>query len=367
MKNIAKSIFVLLGVIAVSCSTDDVQDRPVIEGVAAPVLSAPQDGATYTLALENASQQAERFVWSAADYNGAVAINYTLEMDLAGGDFSEPQVLGGTSGELHIAVSVADLNIAAIALGAVPEEAINFDVRVVSDASGFSPMISNVITITVTPYNAEIPTPELYVVGQIQSYYGLNGWDNGTAIPMRYIGDGTTKVFEAYIKVGASDGFKFIGEQGTWDNGNYGVIGGVQDGNLENSGGSGDVKLAEIEGDGLYYIRVNIDALTYTYVKMNWGVIGNATPNGWDSETAMNYDFDSNQFQLTTALNDGEMKFRSSNTGNAFGSGDWGFNVGNSDPYTAYDQNAPNFVISSGNYELGLEIHFDGTATVSGL
>ena len=40
MKNIAKSIFVLLGVLAVSCSTDDVQDRPVIEGVAAPVLSA---------------------------------------------------------------------------------------------------------------------------------------------------------------------------------------------------------------------------------------------------------------------------------------------------------------------------------------
>lgn len=367
MKNIAKSIFVLLGVIAVSCSTDDVQDRPVIEGVAAPVLSAPEDGTTYNLTLENASVQAERFVWTAADYNGAVSISYTLEMDIAGGDFSEPQVLGGTSGELHYAISVADLNNATIALGAVPEEGMAFDVRVVADANGYSPMISNVVTITITSYDAEVPIPQLYLVGQVQTYYGLGGWDNTTAIEMRYIGDGTTKVFEAYVKVGASDGFKFIGEQGTWDNGNYGVIGGVQDGNLENSGGSGDLKVAETDGDGFYYIKVDLDNLTYEYIKMEWGLIGDATPNGWDGETAMSYDFATNQYTYDGALSAGEMKFRSSNTGSFMSSNDWAFNIGNTDPATAYDQNAPNFAVSGGNYDLGVEIHFDGTVTVSGL
>lgn len=367
MKNIAKSIFVLLGVIAVSCSTDDVQDRPVIEGVAAPVLSAPEDGATYTLLLENADSQAERFVWSAADYNGAVAVSYTVEMDLAGGDFSEPQVLGGTSGALHLAVTVADLNIAAIALEAVPEEGVTFDVRVVSDASGYSPMASNVVTITLTPYDAEVPSPELYLVGGVQGYYGLGDWDNTTAMEMRYIGDGTTRVFEAYVKVGSADGFKFIGQQGTWDSGNYGVIDGAQDGNLHNDGGSGDVRIAETDGDGFYYIKVDLDNLTYEYIKMEWGLIGDATPNGWDGETAMSYDFATNQYTYDGALSAGELKFRSSNTGSFMSSNDWAFNIGNTDPATAYDQNAPNFPIDGGDYELGVEIHVDGTVTISGL
>ncbi len=370
MKNIAKSIFVLLGVLAVSCSTDDVQDRPVIEGVAAPVLSAPQDGTGYTLLLENASAQAERFVWSAADYNGAVAVSYAVEMDVAGGDFSEPQLLGGTSGDLHFAITTADLNIAVIALGAVVEpepEAATYDIRVVSDANGFSPMTSNVVTITVTPYNAVIPDPQLYLVGGVQNHYGLPDWDTGTAIPMRYIGDGATNVFEAYVIVGANEGFKFIGQQGSWDNGNYGVIGGAQDGNLENSGGSSDLKVAETDGDGLYYVWVDIDNLTYKAVKMEWGLIGEATPNGWNGETPMTYDFATNQYSFNGSLSAGEMKFRSANTGNFMELGDWAFNVGNSDPATAYDQNAPNFSVSGGNVDLSIEIHFDGTVTVSGL
>jgi hypothetical protein len=33
MKNITKSIIALFAVVALSCSVEDVQDRPVIEGV----------------------------------------------------------------------------------------------------------------------------------------------------------------------------------------------------------------------------------------------------------------------------------------------------------------------------------------------
>ena len=56
---------------------------------------------TYTLLPENMDALAERFVWTAANYNGNVAINYSVEMDLTGGDFSNAQVLGGTSGDLQ--------------------------------------------------------------------------------------------------------------------------------------------------------------------------------------------------------------------------------------------------------------------------
>src|SRR5690606_2275855 len=127
--------------------------------------------------------------------------------------------------------------------------------------------------------------------------------------------------------------------------------------------------VAETTGPGLYYVRVNIDAMTYQAVKMNWGIIGDSTPVGWNGETAMEYDFASNTFGITTPLTAGELKFRDSATGNLIytSDGDWKFNVGNSDPMVAYDVNAPNFAITAGNYTLGLSIGFDGTATVTGL
>ena len=365
MKNITKSIFAFIAILTMACNTDDVQDRPTIEGVDAPVLSAPETGNTYVLLLENMSLQAERFVWSEANYNGDVAVSYTLEMDVEGGDFSAPQSLGGTIGALQLSVNVETLNTASLALGGVAFTASNFDIRVVSSASGFDMMESNKVTITVIPYTSIDPV--LYMVGAPQAYYGLNGWDNTTAIEMRYIGDGITKIFEAYIKVAAGEGFKFIGEQGTWDNGNFGTIGGAQDGVLENSGGSSDIKVAENDGSGLYYVRVNIDDLTYKAVKMNWGIIGDSTPNSWNGETAMSFDFNSNTYSITTSLINGELKFRSSNTSQFIFAEDWKFNVGDSSPKVAYDINAPNFPITAGTFTLGLSIDFLGNATVTGL
>jgi hypothetical protein len=55
-----------------SCSVEDVQDRPVIQGVETPEL-VPQNDKLYTLE-DNADNVAERFVWSAATYNGDVEI-----------------------------------------------------------------------------------------------------------------------------------------------------------------------------------------------------------------------------------------------------------------------------------------------------
>ena len=42
--------------------------------------------------------------------------------------------------------------------------------------------------------------------------------------------------------------------------------------------------------DGYYFITVDADAMTYTALATEWGIIGDATPNGWDDETALTYD-----------------------------------------------------------------------------
>jgi len=369
MKNITKSVIALFAIFAVACTSDDVEDRPTIVAGDAPVLLAPDDSNIYNLVMENSSMQAERFVWTPATFGEDIEITYTVEIDEAGEGFANAQSVGSVNGSTQLSVSVGALNTAIMNLGAEAFVANSFDVRVkaTTASSAVEPLYSQTVTITVTPFAAIDPV--LFLVGAPQSHYGLGEWDNTTAIPMRYIGDGITKLFEAYVKVNTDQGFKFIGEQGTWDNGNYGTNGGAQDGNLLNDGGSSDIKVAETTGPGLYYVRVNIDAMTYQAVKMDWGIIGDSTPGGWNGETAMEYDFASNTFGITTPLTAGELKFRDSATGNLIytSDGDWKFNVGNSDPMVAYDVNAPNFAITAGNYTLGLSIGFDGTATVTGL
>jgi len=370
MKNITRSLIALFAILSISCNTDDVEDRPVITLGDAPVLSAPEGNNTYVLSVENAASQIERFVWTSASFNQDVAIIYTAELDKAGNKFANPQSLGTVTGANQLSVSVESLNTAVLAAGGESFVAGEFEVRVKASVNDtFTPLYSNVATVTVTPYIA-IP-PKLFLVGNSQQYYGLNAWDNTTAMEMRYIGNGTTKVFEAYVKVGLDSGnpagFKFIGEQGTWDNGNYGTVGGVQDGNLENSGSSGDIKVGATDGPGFYYIQVDIDNMKYKSIKMDWGIIGDSTPGGWDNETPMTYDFDSNTFTITANLTAGELKFRNKAAGQFIYSADWKFSTGNSDPKVAYDVNAPNFPVTAGSHTIGLSIGFDGAATVSGL
>ncbi|GGB85686.1 hypothetical protein GCM10007424_27200 [Flavobacterium suaedae] len=356
-----------------SCSTDD--NQIVIEKSTDPVLMSPDDGGVVTLTPSTADNAAVTFVWDHAAYSENTEINYSVEIALAETDFAEPVELANTTnrfasvtgGNLKTKLmSETGLNVAEDA------EQVVIEARVIASLGDNSdlPMTSNSITLTIVfASGGEGPTePALYMVGAPQAYYELDAWSPANAIPMRYIGDGTTQVFEAYVKVGAADGFKFVNAQADWGDidGNYGTISGAQDGNLENSPGSGDIKIAETDGDGFYYVWVDIDNLTYEAVKMDWGIIGAATPSGWDAETPMTYNFAENKYSITVTLITEEMKFRSKNTGDAIYNDQWAFQVG-ADDTVVYNTGAGNIAVTAGETTIDLEIGFDGTATVSGL
>lgn len=339
MKNIVKSVFILFGALVVSCSTDDVQDRPVIEGVDSPILSAPESGSTYELLPVNMTQQAERFVWSKANYNGDVAINYTLEIDVEGGDFSSPQSLGGTTGALQLSVSQETLNTACLSLGATPYIAANFDVRVVSSASGFGLMGSNKVTITVIPYTTE--TPKIAVPGNHQ------GWSPSTAPLLASSGFGQTD-FEGYV---ALDGdFKFVAKNSSgnfeWGNDDWG-----DDGTF-----SGVLTLTNESNctatPGYYRVRANTTTLVYSAAPVSWGIIGSATPTGWDSDTDLVYNSSTKKLEIASiALVPGAFKFRGNNA--------WsnGFDLGtvNADGYLV-DGGDLTFSGPAGNYKVILDL-----------
>src|SRR5690554_7112716 len=70
------------------------------------------------------------------------------------------------------------------------------------------------------------------------------------------------------------------------------------DGNLGFDGSNIPV---EVEGD--YAITLDLSAPhAYTYSANRWGIIGNATPGGWDADTFMSWDTEAEVFTVTADL-----------------------------------------------------------------
>jgi len=334
----------------------------------------------------NEEEVATTFSWVAAkgSYNGSIL--YTLQIDLKGNNFRNAAYLpleesDGIT-EVTKEVSFGDINQAVnkvnadrIADGSAdPIDftiANEYEVRVLSksNVSG-EKAFSDKTTISVTAYEKIIVVePKLFIVGSVQGYYGASNWSPAEGVQMRYIGDGTTKLFEAYLKASVDDQFKFISNQGAdWPDviGNYGVIDGAQDGNLEDSAESGNLEISE---DGHYYVQVDIDNLTYKLVKMQWGIIGSAT-GGWSDEIPMAYDFATNAWGIDVTLDAGELKFRSQNTGNEiYSDGDkpeWQFNSGTE--LEAWNtEGTPNFQMAAGAASITMTVGVDGTVTATGV
>ncbi len=367
MKHIYNITLALFSLIALgSCEKED--DKVIAQGIEAPTLVSPN--ATLTLKPEADAIPALTMVWDHGDYDVNTPINYTIEVDNLGNEFAEALEIGTTS-ERFYTWTVKDLNTIALGkdLEAGTEGALEVRIKSVLGSEGFDEMISNIGILTITPYEAVVTPvggPKFFMVGNFQKYYDAAEWTPTEAIRMSHIGSSDEElIFEAFVKLNEGDGFKFINDALDWGDltSNIGTIGGAQDGKLENSGGSSDIKAPET---GLFYVKVDITNLTYQLVKMDWGIIGDATPNGWDGETAMEYDFDNNKFTLSTNLVSGELKFRSQNASNIIFGEDWKFNVGAGDPVAA-DINDSNFTVTAGSATLELSFDFFGNAIISGI
>src|SRR5699024_5916632 len=66
----------------------------------------------------------------------------------------------------------------------------------------------------------------------------------------------------------------------------------------------------ELQDAGYYKINVDLNALTYSTLNTSWGLIGSATPNGWDSDMDMTYNPEAKTWSITTTLTADFIKFR---------------------------------------------------------
>ena len=96
---------------------------------------------------------------------------------------------------------------------------------------------------------------------------------------------------------------------------NYGDIGG--DGTLDEGNSSPNIVIPDAGG---YKVTVDLVNLTYSFEPANWGLIGSATADGWDSDQDMTYNVAEGAWSITALLQPGVIKFRAND--------EWDLNFG---------------------------------------
>ena len=139
--------------------------------------------------------------------------------------------------------------------------------------------------------------PFLYTPGN------SNGWNQGASQMLS-----TTDYANYFGYVFLNGEFKFT-DAPDWDHTNYGNSG--TDGVLSTDGGAGNLS---VPAAGLYWVHVNTASLTYeTTLVETIGVIGDATPGGWDASTALTPSDDFLTWTGEVTFGTGEFKFRANN------------------------------------------------------
>lgn len=183
--------------------------------------------------------------------------------------------------------------------------------------------------------------PIIYVPGGYQKNAGYSDGDWSPADAPNLASVNSDNNYEGYIYFSkADDEYKFT--QGpNWDV-NWGDNGG--DGSLEPGGANLKAPAA-----GLYKINVNLNDFVYTSVKTDWGVIGDATPTGWDSDTNMDFDPVSKEWSIIIELKKGSFKFRA-NDG-------WDINFGDAGANGTLEYGADNIAVAeAGKYKIVLKL-----------
>lgn len=152
-----------------------------------------------------------------------------------------------------------------------------------------------------------------------------NGWNHGIAD--RLVSPELDGNYSGFVY---ADGDFKLTNAPDWNHINYG---GSLD-NINDAGGNINIET------GVYLFNVNLEAGNATATKVEFGVIGDATPGGWDNDTDMEYDVAEGCWVAEMTLTDGNIKFRA-NDG-------WDINYGGD--ANNLTPGGDNISVSAGNY-----------------
>ena len=184
----------------------------------------------------------------------------------------------------------------------------------------------------------------------MSSSYSINMNDangNGTAYDELFLADNNTN--------GAQDEFiytlNFDGLQSQTYGGTtflvHAAIGGSMDASeFGVNGGWGGLRTTK---NLVNKFSVDTDALNASLgTQSDWGLVGSATPNGWDGPDAEMFETGTNQYAMYITLVDGEFKFRLAEN--------WDDNYGDNDTDNTIEPGGSNIPVSAGTYYITLDL-----------
>ena len=274
---------------------------PVLEEIQGPIEITPSN-----MALEKVT-----FAWSAADYGVATQVNYSLEAATAAAPAKVVTITSGlttTSAELTYDVLnqilFNDLELA----DGVAEDVV---FKVGAKVGEYEKIYSNAITVSCKVTAAEKVYPKLTVAGS-------NAYNNWTPGKGQFVFDfeGTDAKYSGVIDFGEDVSalqFKFVGE--AWGNNEFSVPAGEtqapEAAELPLVAGGGD-NIAAYTTHRFYSLTLDkaTPKVTKNFSFNTLGVIGDATPTGWDADTDMQFNPEKQRFYVDLTLIDGKIKFR---------------------------------------------------------
>lgn len=183
--------------------------------------------------------------------------------------------------------------------------------------------------------------PTVYETVGIIGTATLKGWDNSTPMKLVAEGDPNNWVLTTYLQAGelkfrANDSWEV-----NWGGSDFPEGTAIFD--------AGNIHIPETS---YYTIHFNDNTLAYSFTKLNpptyesVGIVGDATPGGWDNSTPMMEGVDGHTWTLEDLdLNNGGAKFRVNNS--------WDINWGGGIfPTGIATENGPNIPVTEGNYNV---------------
>ena len=214
-------------------------------------------------------------------------INYALQLDTVGSNFTSPQVLKyGTA--LTSGITVNDLNALAIAAGVIGGSTKNVEFRIVSylGTNYTTPMVySNAVTISITTFTPIPPT--LYIVGDATP----GGWSNPVPLPSQQFTRIDAVSYGIVVNLTAGKSYLFLPVNGDWTH-KYGGASATGGALLADNAVPGSNTPAPATS-GTYQIVVNFQTGTYTVTPVTTTIppvlfiIGDATPLGWNNNSGL--------------------------------------------------------------------------------
>lgn len=315
MKKILFIFITIVGIVTLFSCEKELRDpkldlsQTVVSGI-----TQPASGTAFVLTSADVDNLMTTFKWTETVLNlsNLEPLNYTLEMDVVGSDFSNPYELV-TTDTTSYAITVGEMNAIMLKLEYPADEAQTLEFRVrsfITDVPA-TETVTEIITLSITPFVDVVTVTPIYLLGDATPVE----WDNLLALEMAPIGEGRFARVE-YLDPGIGDWFKFIADLGAWAP-QWGTdeTGITEAGPLIYRPTEDDPDPVAIPAPleaGNYYIEVDTAELTYkTFLSMgNLFLVGEATTVGWDAAAALPFDeVEPHIFEITTTLGAGGMKF----------------------------------------------------------